>query len=534
MTYQTVLKNLFNSDGQAKAQTQPLPGQIANSVGGYFYPIDDWARLERFLILGSEGGTYYASELRLTAENVAVVERVLAADGKRAVATIVEIGTSRRAPKHQPVLFALALAASAEDPVTRRAALEALPQVARTGTHLLTFTEYANTLRGWGRGLRRGVAGWFTGQATERLAFQAIKYRQREGRALRDVVRLAHPLTDDLDRKALFDWIAHPDDPEAVKVARGLYRLVDARQAIQETDDAAEAARLIETQSLPREAVPTAFLSDARVWDALLVDMPVTAMIRNLGKITQVGLLSQGSDAAKYVADRLGDRDQLAAARVHPIQLLLALKTYAQGRGVRGRLEWEPVAAIVDALDSAIYDAFEQVPATGKRILVGVDVSGSMSWDRCTGASVLEPVEAAAAITLQLLQTEENVRVIAFDTAVHQPGLSRRQRFDDVARKLASYGGGTDISLPLNYAIEQRQEVDAFVVLTDNETWAGREHPAQALARYRETINPNAKIAVLAFTANHGSIVPEDDPRAFGVVGFDAAVPELLREFLAD
>ena len=37
--------------------------------------MDDMTRLQRFLILGSEGGSYYASERKLTLENAAAVKR---------------------------------------------------------------------------------------------------------------------------------------------------------------------------------------------------------------------------------------------------------------------------------------------------------------------------------------------------------------------------------------------------------------------------------------------------------------------------
>src|SRR5262249_30824452 len=43
-------------------QWAPLRGQVPNSAGGYAWEVDEWTRLRRFLILGSEGGSYYASE----------------------------------------------------------------------------------------------------------------------------------------------------------------------------------------------------------------------------------------------------------------------------------------------------------------------------------------------------------------------------------------------------------------------------------------------------------------------------------------
>ena len=79
-------------------QTAPIPGtnQIRNSAGGFAWAVDEWTRLRRFLILGSEGCSYYAGEWNLTRENAQAVERCLAADGPRAVAEIVEIRYERR------------------------------------------------------------------------------------------------------------------------------------------------------------------------------------------------------------------------------------------------------------------------------------------------------------------------------------------------------------------------------------------------------------------------------------------------------
>ena len=63
-------------------QAEPIPGskQVCNSAGGYAFAVDDWTRLDRFLILGSEGGRYYATERTLTVQNAEAVRRVMAGD----------------------------------------------------------------------------------------------------------------------------------------------------------------------------------------------------------------------------------------------------------------------------------------------------------------------------------------------------------------------------------------------------------------------------------------------------------------------
>ncbi|MEI2697957.1 MAG: TROVE domain-containing protein [Microthrixaceae bacterium] len=111
-------------------QSDPIPGstQVANSSGGHAWAIDDWARLRRFLILGVDGGSYYATEQTLVRENANTVLRCIELDGQRTVDEIVSISEAGRNPKQQPVIFALAACAAADDPDVRRSALEALPR----------------------------------------------------------------------------------------------------------------------------------------------------------------------------------------------------------------------------------------------------------------------------------------------------------------------------------------------------------------------------------------------------------------------
>lgn len=129
-------------------QRVSLPGQSANSAGGHAWAVDVWTRLHRFLILGSEGGSYYAAQATLTRENAAAVDEAVREDGLRAVEEIVRVSRDGRAPKNDPALYALALVAGAGDGATRKAALAALPQVARTGTHLFRFVSFVEGFRG--------------------------------------------------------------------------------------------------------------------------------------------------------------------------------------------------------------------------------------------------------------------------------------------------------------------------------------------------------------------------------------------------
>ncbi len=539
-------------------QWAPIPGsgQVPNSAGGHAWAVDDWMRLRRFLVLGSEGGSFYIGEWKLTRENAQAVESCLRLDGERTVREIVAVSREGRAPRNDPALFALAMCAGLGDEATRRAALDALPEVARTGTHLFQFAAFVEGFRGWGRSLRRAVGRWYAERDVDALAYQAVKYRRREGMTHRDLLRLAHPaarvsagnpalaVSDEHGR--LFDWIVRGGARD------GLPAIVEGYVQAQAAPTAAESARLVRDYRLPREALRTEHLGEPAVWEALLEDMPMTAMIRNLATMTRVGVVAPGSAGTAKVIERLADGERIRKARVHPIAVLAALRTYASGRGVRGRHSWQPVAPVVDALDAAFYAAFGNVETTGARLLLALDVSGSMTYGTVAGVPGLTPRVASAAMALVTASTEPRHEVVGFHYAKggvdfgrgrtwpgYRDGLtplpiSPRQRLDDVVRIVSDLPfGGTDCALPMLYAIEREREVDAFVIYSDSETWAGDIHPAQALRRYRERSGIDARLVVVGMVSNGFSIADPSDPGMLDVVGFDTGTPAVIADFAA-
>lgn len=124
--------------------------------------------------------------------------------------------------------------------------------------------------------------------------------------------------------------------------------------------------------------------------------------------------------------------------------------------------------------------------------------------------------------------------MVAFqDTLVPLP-LSPRQRLDDAVRMTAGLPfGRTDCARPMLYALQRGLRVDAFVIYTDNETWAGAVHPSAALRQYREATGIAAKLVVVGLTATGFTIADPADAAMLDVVGFDAAAPALIGDFVA-
>ena len=176
-------------------QTQPLPGEpmIKNAAGGYVFELDDWSRLRRFILLGNAGGTYYASERKLTLENAEVALTLIAVDGPRVVRELTEISDKGLAPKNDPAIFVLALASVKGDEITRRAAFPR--RFPRSAASERISSSLSKRVRLWvmigGIGIRKAIAKWYTDRKPSDIAFQAIKYQQRNGVSHRDVLRLA-------------------------------------------------------------------------------------------------------------------------------------------------------------------------------------------------------------------------------------------------------------------------------------------------------------------------------------------------------
>lgn len=515
-----------------RTMTTPLPGQEHNNAGGFAFRLEPRQQLDRFLILGTEGGTYYVSEQQLTLENARTTLELLHSEPEYAIERTAQISEQGRAYKNDPALFVLALAVVSGKTEVRVPALQALPRIARTGTHLFTFVDYTTQLRGWGRGLRRAVARWYTERDLRDLAYQVTKYRQRGGWAHSDLLRLAHPKADTPERNALFHYIitreVAPELPDAVRA------YLEAVERLNQPElTPAEAARLIRDHALPREVVPTQLLTSAEVWDALLQQMPMTATIRNLATMTRVGLLTPNSNATRRVVAELTNAERLRKARVHPLQVLAALLTYEQGHGMRGRGVWEPVPEIVDALNAAFYMTFQAVEPTGKRLVLALDISGSMGFGYVGGVLGLTPRAATAALALVTMNVEQEAHVVGFGHQLHPLKLAPHMRLEQAIEYLNALPfGATDCALPMLWALENRIEADAFVIYTDSETWYGDVHPAEALWRYREATGIPARLVVVGMQANNFSIAHPDDAGMLDVVGFDPNTPSAISEFV--
>jgi len=517
-------------------QSRPVPGkkQVMNNAGGYVFDAGMFTQLERFLILGTEGPTYYANEKKRTFENYTNILRCLNEDPTRTIDMIVDVSDNGRAASNDPAIFALAVAASYTNGMAyaRKLALNALPKVVRTGTHLFTFASFLHAKRGWGRAVRRAVSKWYLDRSPNSLAYQLAKYQQREGWSQKDVIRLAHvdfSFASPAHQAAMlwslgkeYNTFLVPDIITAAEVMKD-YAARGNKEGIID---------VIRTANAPREIVPTEYLTDRDVWIALLPQMGAEAMVRNLANMTRYGVLKD-RDSKNLIISRLNDVEWLHKNRLHPIKALIASLQYNAGVDTRGQNRWNVDRDISYACENTFYSAFKNAPATHKNICYALDVSGSMTYGSINGIAGFTPNLGAAAMALVLANSEPNYEIIGFADNIRPLGISAGMKLDQ-AMAITSHMsfGGTDASLAFSWAKRQGRDFDAFVCITDSETWAGWVHPFVALNQYRSHVRHDVNLVTMSMTPTGYTIGDTSDPLALDVAGFDGNVPQLINEFI--
>lgn len=549
------------------SQMEPITGREAemskNYAGGYTFKVTPLNRALRFMILGSEKN-YYKSGPDVTKENIQSVQKLVneTSDGLALLDLVINVYENGRAAKQQPILLLLAILCRADDKNLRKKAWEYVPKL-RTLSQLYTFKmmhQACGSSKGWGRLSKNAFQKWFANRKGQDLAYQCFKYQQRDGWSARDFLRCCHlnPNTLPNDTQVVLRAVVKGLDTvngngpidEYLKGVSDLKKM--------ESGDLNKMIDLVYKHRFTREFLPTWALNHNEVWLSLLrnkdktrVTMPYTALIRNLGVLTKNNIFNDYG-LLSLVTKQLENKYVIGKARIHPVSVLLAHVTYKQGHGTRGSLSWTPIRDIQDSLESAFYSSFANAEPTNKRILHAIDASGSMT---CQMAGLpMTSAEAVACLAMVFSRAEKpETQDFALFTdggcrsswgssgwrssALRHIMITPKTKLEDAARIVqVSDWGGTDCSLPV---IEAEKEFkrsgkvyDAFIIYTDNDTWAGNEHVSVCLERYRKLVNLPVRMVVVATTASGSTIADPKDPLMLDVVGFDAQGAKLVSNFI--
>ncbi len=532
--------------------------EILNSCGKEVFQISDLSQVKRFLSLGSDNGTYYIKAVDLTKMNIESIERILdSKDREKLLSLIEDYATNRKCKKQEPLIYLLARCCTYESSKKdrlkfREDAYKLVEKVCTIPTTLFMFCKYCKYFynkyaksNGWNNLHKRAITSWYKERDLYTLIYQVTKYKDREGYTHRDILRLAHIYPEKLEEKIIYRYIAKGvDELNSIFIesiinntdvitdnkADKIYNFIMDYERLKKYTDIDMAIDLIEKWNFAREHIPTELLNNMEVWTALLPTMPDIALLRNLNKMTLCGLFKEQS-MLNLVCDKIGK-----IKNIHPMNMLISLKMYDNGKGFKGSNTWTPEANIVSALDKQFYKLFNECSPTGARICIAMDVSGSMHCAQALGTECMNAAEISCALAMVMKHVDSTIDIMGFSRNFVKLDIDPKNSLADNLRKIRNLPfESTDISKPFSWAIENNKKYDVFIVLTDNETNSNKIKPIDALRKYRSEMKiPNCKLVVVAMTANNFSIADPNDKNMLDIAGFDSSVPELINSFIND
>ena len=513
-------------------QNKPIPGRESEMIkgrsGGYMFEAGIWQTLRRCLLIGTAQSTYYANKRELTDDFVDTLKKAIASDPQRVAQEIVYASDGRSINNSAPIL-ALVLLSMDSTSTAKQAFSPIFPQVVRTGSHFYEWLSYTKSMRGFGKVMKEVGKAWLSREDVKGLAYQLLKYQQRHGFSHRDALRLFHvkPVTEDHDR--LYNWVVNgwSELPEAIpsEATKQIWWYEWLKRHPEQTHRAIAEGRLTHEMAAPVGKM------DRQAWQLLFETMPIGAMLRNLGSLTQLQVLRADSvENLNRLEAVLNNKQYLRKGRIHPLDILKALKTYNSGGKLgRSKKTWNPVPRVADILEKALELAFEVVEPTNKVFLHAVDISGSMSYNTVDSVG-LSCCEIATAMALVTAKAEKNYVIRGFSTQFIDLKISRRDSFSSALKKAKDKNfGGTDASVAYDWAIKNNFKADIICFWTDNESWAGRKHPSQALKEYRRQVNPDAKAVYVTLAPYNITLVDPQDKNSWDLAGFDPGTPRLIQ-----
>jgi 60 kDa SS-A/Ro ribonucleoprotein len=518
-------------------QSQPIPGREAEMIqgrsGGYMFKADLWQILRRCLLIGTSQNTYYAGKHELTDDFVDTLFKAINENPERVASEIVYASDGRSINNSAPI-FALVLLSMGETNGAKKAFQRIFPQVIRTGSHFYEWLNYTKSVRGFGKIVRQAGQSWLARENVKDLAYQLLKYQQRQGFSHRDALRLFHVKPPTEQHNQLFQWVLNgwKELPETIPsdALAQIWWYEWLKRNKGETHTAISQGRLTHEMAAPVGTM------DKTAWQLLFDDMPIGAMLRNLGSLTELGVLR--ADSRKNldrVESILNSRNHLRKGRIHPIDILKALKTYKSGGSLgQSKKTWHPIPRIVDILERALELSFDTVEPTGKVFMHAVDISGSMSYYTVSSIG-LTCCEIATTMALATAKAEKNYAICGFSTEFIDLGITGQDSFSSAIQKASNQNfGGTDASVAYDWMIKNKFKADVICFWTDCESWAGRQHPSQALAKYHQKINPKAKAVYVTLAPNKISLVDPQCSMSWDLAGFDPSAPRFIQMLATD
>lgn len=484
------------------------PANTRNEAGGLAYSLTDKAALAQYLVTGTFNNTFYAT----ADDQLAKVQELVAKVDSNFLAKAAVYATEKGRMKDMPAFAAAVLAARGEV-----ALLSKVFNRIMNPKRLYNFVQIIRSgvvgRKSFGTAIKRLILNWLESRTDEQIFLASIGHANP---SLADIIKMVHPRPSTKSRNALYAYLLGKE-----YVKRDLPLLVRQYESFKAGDRKTVPA-------LPFMVLSSLPLTDEQ-WKQIAVDMPWNTLRMNLNTLARHNVFSD-SNITNMLASKLRNSTEVRKNSVFPYQIMAVFNNVDAG------VPMELTLALQDAMEVAT----ENVPSLNKKVVVAVDVSGSMgsavTGNRPGSTSKVSCVDVAALVAATVLRKNPNAEVLPFDTSVRIVRLNPRDSIMTNARQLAINGGGTACSVPLLDLNSRNVNADVVIYVSDNMSWAdyynryGGTGMANEWVKFKRR-NPKAKL-VLIDIQPYANTQVSDSPDVLNIGGFSDSVFEVIEAFV--
>jgi 60 kDa SS-A/Ro ribonucleoprotein len=257
-------------------------------------------------------------------------------------------------------------------------------------------------------------------------------------------------------------------------------------------------------------------------------------MIRNLNNFIKYGVITKHN--VNNVADKIMDENAIIKSKMYPFRFYQAWKNL---KNDEGELSDASFNVIKYALEMAIETSLKNVPDIQGVTVVATDCSGSMGSPVNSEMTDISGIEIAGIFSAILKLKNPDSIMLPFDSNIRMDAVKSigvGKSVTEIAKKFVA-SGGTALSAPYAFLINNKIKIDNFIGITDNMEWIPSAYTVSvygnntssgmfvdALQKYKKTINPNVKSYLITLQGYRGAPVPPEMKDVHTIYGWNDQV----------
>ncbi|MEW5819378.1 MAG: TROVE domain-containing protein [Cyanobacteriota bacterium] len=470
------------------------------------YVDDIYTRAVKSLALGTFENSFYATGKELSEEAINTFYKLRDRDPEFLAKAIVHARNNcliRLVP-----IIALVVLSTGNDK-SKEYTKKIFNKVIKTPGDLQDFMSIIKNseMRSCGRMIKSLINQWLENISE----IHAIKYgSNKQNFSLRDIYRITRPkLTgraNEIARYIVKNELSENTELEQIKGYEEFKRTRNPE--------------LILKYNLPFEVVTSQVATD-NGWKAIYKaeKLPFMFMMRNLNNAYKYNCFND-LEILQRVCNTLTDPLRVKTSKQFPYRFYTAIKNL---KFFNRRIN--------HSLSEALELSVTNFPEIKGKTFVALDFSSSMTSLKISKYSDMKPSEISNLFGAAIFKKSQSAQISGFnENFIEINNLSRKDTILNIFNYLNknTRGGGTSLSEPIKYLLQNRLYVENLIIITDSISWYDHFNYKcgcmDFLRQYKNELNPNIKTIVLNIIPYKFNAFTNREPNLFFVSGWSEIV----------